>query len=90
MSVVDKNIQNENIELKNEIKSLKNQLNDFVKLFEKLDNACNSDDDTLYDESESESDNNSEMGECEEESTDEEIQPKSKLDNDNLEVKINN
>lgn len=87
MSVVDRNLENENKELKEQIKSLENKLNEFVKLFETLNNVCSSDDETHFDEDESDSDDS--YAEAEEESTDEDIQPKSKLESDNLEIKIN-
>ena len=89
MSIVDKDLQNENLELRNKVNSLENELKEFIQLFVKLDDACNSDDDTEFDD-ESETDSDSEMGSCDEESTDEELNyPKCKLENDNLEVKIN-
>jgi hypothetical protein len=75
MSVVDKTLQDEN-------ERLKQQLKRYMDLFEIMEKACDSDDDTEYSESESENDNSDE-GSAEEESTDDEIQPK----RDELEVK---
>ena len=82
MSVVDKTLQDENIRLKEQLKK-------YMDLFETLEKACDSDDDdTDYNSSEESETDNSEMGECDEESTDDELNPKSKLEN--LEIKINN
>lgn len=80
MSVADRNLQDENKELKDKVKLLEKRVDEFMKLFTTLESVCDSDDDTEYN-----SDDDSEMGSCDEESTDEEIQPKC----DNLEVKIN-
>ena len=87
MSVADRNLENENLELKDKVKLLEKRVDEFMKLFTTLESVCDSDDDTEYNSNDdSESDDDSEMGSCDEESTDEEIQPKC----DNLEVKKNN
>jgi hypothetical protein len=78
MSVVDKDLQEEN-------ERLKQQLKRYVDLFEMMEKACDSDDDTEYDSSDESENDNSDEGSAEEESTDEELNPK--LENDNLEVK---
>jgi hypothetical protein len=86
MSVADRNLQDENLELKDKIKLLEKKVDEFMKLFTTLERVCDSDDDTEYNSNDDSDNDDSEMGSCDEESTDEEIQPKC----DNLEVKINN
>lgn len=81
MSVVDKTLQDENKELKEQIKR-------YMDLLDTLEKACDSDDDETQYSDESSDESDSEMGECDEESTDDESI--SKLDSDNLEIKINN
>jgi hypothetical protein len=76
MSVVDKTLQDEN-------ERLKEQLKRYMDLLDTLEKACDSDDDTEYNSDDESETDNSDEGSAEEESTDDEIQPKG----DELEVK---